>query len=232
MLQQATDCGQGRILNIGFGTTLQFQLGRKGHELRAAGVLIGISPDEYLIFRAPAIPGILSRLCEAEPIIVRYVYAGNVYGFTSTILTCIQKPALIVFVAYPFSVESMNLRKARRMQCLFPAAIKKQDGDDIKCLILDISVGGCKICIENESNESFPMDLDQTVRVSFLLTGTPEEQIINGRIQNMKKDDKHTQVGVQFDPENKPVLNNVKLYMDRLANLQFLPAVETPPEQG
>ncbi|MGC9963848.1 MAG: flagellar brake protein [Syntrophobacteraceae bacterium] len=232
MLQQVTEqILQGRILSIGIGTTLQFQLGWKGHELKAAGVLVGMSSDEYLMIRVPAIPGILSRLCEGDPIVVRYVYAGNVYGFTSTILTCIQKPALIVFIAYPTSVESMNLRKARRMQCLFPATVKGQGGD-LKGLILDISLGGCKICIDNELSESLSIDVDQTIGISFLLTGTTEEQVINGRVQNMKKDDKHTEMGIQFDPENASVLSNVKLYMDGFAKLQFLPALSSSSERG
>jgi c-di-GMP-binding flagellar brake protein YcgR len=232
MLQQVTEqILQGRILSIGIGTTLQFQLGRKGQELKAAGVLVGMSSDEYMMIRVPAIPGILSRLCEGDPIVVRYVYAGNVYGFTSTILTCIQKPALIVFIAYPASVESMNLRKARRMQCLFPASVKRRGGD-LKGLILDISLGGCKICVDTDWSESSSMDVDETIEISFLLTGTTEEQVINGKIQNMKKDDKHTEMGIQFDHENGAVLDNVKLYMDQFAKLQFLPAVSASPERG
>jgi hypothetical protein len=84
-----------RTLNIGLGAKLQFQLGIKGLEFKATGVLVGMVPDEYLIIRVPAIPGILGRLDEGNSIIVRYLYAGNLYGFASTVLTCIQKPALI-----------------------------------------------------------------------------------------------------------------------------------------
>jgi hypothetical protein len=214
---------QGRMLNIGIGTTLQFQLGRNKQALKAAGVLLGMSMDEYLIIRVPAIPGILSRLCEGDPMVVRYVYDGNVYGFTSKILTCLQKPALIVFISYPVSMESMNLRKTRRMQCLFPATVNRPDGD-LKGLIMDISLRGCKICVENESDEQHSMDVDQTILIGFLLTGTKEEQVIKGKIRNMKKDYEHTEIGIQFDPENTSVLNNVRLYMDRFAELQFLGA--------
>ncbi len=207
----------GRILNIGLGTVLQFQLGRKGQEFKAAGVLVGIIPDEHLMVRAPAIPGILSRLCEGNPIVVRYIYAGNVYGFTSIIHSCIQKPALIVFIAYPTSVESMNLRQAGRLECFFPATVEV-NGRDHKAVILDISLSGCKLFIENEPDESPPpIDIGQTIGIRFLLMGMAEEQVINGTIRNMKKDDKHTASGIQFDQENSAVLNNLKLYMDRYA---------------
>ena len=76
----------GRALNIGIGTRMQFQLGGKGQEFKAAGVLAGMISDKYLMIRVPAIPGILSRLQEDDLIVVRYVYAGNVYGFNSTIV--------------------------------------------------------------------------------------------------------------------------------------------------
>jgi c-di-GMP-binding flagellar brake protein YcgR len=231
MIRQVTEQNlQGRILNIGIGTTLQFQLGWKGRELKAAGALVGMVAEEFLIIRVPAIPGILSRLREGDPIVVRYVYSGNVYGFTSKVLTCIQKPALIVFTEYPTSVESMNLRKARRMECLFPAVVDMQ-GRGHKAVIVDISIGGCRICLENESGDSSSIDVQQTIGISFFLTGTTEEQVINGKIQNIKKDDKRTEMGIQFDPENEAVLDNVKLYMDRFAKLQFLPAANMFPEQ-
>jgi hypothetical protein len=232
MVRQVTEHAlQGRILNIGIGTTLQFQLGWKGRELKAAGALIGMAPDEFLIIRVPAIPGILSRLREGDPMVVRYVYCGNVYGFTSKVLTCIQKPALIVFIEYPASVESMNLRKARRMECLFPAVVDYQ-GCGYKAVIVDVSLGGCRICLDSESGVSSSIDVAQTVGISFFLTGTTEEQVINGKVQNIRKDDKRTEMGIQFDPENEAVLNNVKLYMDRFAKLQFLPAAADFLEQG
>jgi hypothetical protein len=125
----------------------------------------------------------------------------------------------------------MNLRKARRMECLFPATVKVQ-GLGHKAVILDISLSGCRICLDGESGEASSIDIDKIIELSFLLSGMTEEQVISGKIQYMKKDDRHTEAGVQFDPENVTVLGNVKLYMDRFPKLWFLPAVKTLPEQG
>jgi c-di-GMP-binding flagellar brake protein YcgR len=226
MLEEVTEkILEGRMLSIGIGTKLQFQLGEKGGEFKAAGILVGMIPDEYLLIRVPAIPGILSRLNEGDPIVVRYVYAGNVFGFTSTVVTCIQKPALVVFLAYPNAVEAMNLRKGQRMECLFPATLKT-DMADHKAVIVDISLGGCKICLDHEAVESSSIDIDQTIGISFLLTGMAEEQVINGKIRNLKKDSQFSEMGVQFDQENEAVLNNVKLYIGSFAKLEFLPLVK------
>lgn len=222
---------QGRILSIGLGTNLQFQVGSKGQEFKAAGALVGMISDEYLMVRVPAIPGILNRLNEGEPVTIRYVYAGNVYGFTSRVAAFVQKPALIAFIDYPVSVESMNLRKARRMECLFPAKITAEEIEH-KGVILDISLGGCRIWIDNETGVSPAIDVGRTVGIRFLLTGMTEDQVIDCKIQNIKKDDRHVEMGLQFDRENLTVINNVKLYMDRFAKLWFLPVVKASSEKG
>ncbi|MGA2404182.1 MAG: flagellar brake domain-containing protein [Syntrophobacteraceae bacterium] len=217
---------EGRTLNIGIATPLQFQLGIKGHEFKAAGVLVGMVPDEYLLIRIPPIPGIIGRLDEGNPIVVRYVYAGNVYGFTSTVLTCIQKPTLMVFLTYPFSVETMNLRKAQRMECHFIASVKTDMGD-YKAVIVDISLGGCRICLDYSGGKSSSVEIDQTIEILFHLTGIAEEQVIKGKIKNLKKDRSFSEIGVQFDQENEAVLNSVKKYIKSFAKLEFLPLVKT-----
>jgi len=228
MLKEATErILEGRTLSIGIGTRLQFQLGIKGQEFKAAGVLVGMVPDEYLIIRVPAIPGILSRLNEGELIVVRYVYGGHVHGFSSTILHSIQKPGLIVFVTYPSEVEAMNLRKAQRMECFFPASVKTDMGD-FKAVIVDISVGGCRTRLDYDAVESSSIDIDQTIAISFHLTGMAEEQVINGKVKNLKKDSQFFEMGVQFDQEDGAVLNNVKLSIESFGELQLLPVVKTP----
>ncbi len=203
MLKEANEgILEGRTLNIGLGAKLQFQLGIKGLEFKATGVLVGMVPDEYLIIRVPAIPGILGRLDEGNSIIVRYVYAGNVYGFASTVLTCIQKPALMCFLTYPSAVEAVNLRRVQRMDCLLPASVKTDRGEH-KAVIVDISLGGCRICLDNDAVESSFFDVGQTIGISFHLTCTAEEQVINGKIKNLKRDSKFSEMGVQFDQESE-----------------------------
>jgi c-di-GMP-binding flagellar brake protein YcgR len=211
----------GRALNIGIGTRMHLQLGTKGQELKTAGALVGMIPDEYLMIRVPAIPGILSRLAEGDPIVVRYVYAGNVYGFTSTILTCTYKPVLMVFVAYPAAVEIVNLRKTRRIECRFPATVTTEGGD-YKAVMVDISLRGCRVCLEHGTTRYSSFDVDQAIGLSFCLAGMAEEQVINGRVQNLKKDAEFSEMGIQFDQEHEAVLNNVKQYIDSLLELQSL----------
>jgi len=60
------------------------------------------------------------------------------------------------------------------------------------------------------------------------LTRTAEEQVINGKIKNLKRDSKFSEMGVQFDQENEAVLNSVRLYIESFAKLEFVPLVRAP----
>ncbi len=202
-------------LSAGIGTRVQFQLGGKLEKLRATGVVAGIIHYEHIMIRIPAIPGILSRLNEGDPVVVRYVYEGNVYGFNSTILAFTNKPALIVFLAYPDEVESVNLRETQRVSCCLSAKVITEGGG-YKAVLEDISLGGCRACLEEGVSESSSLDIDQRIELAFHLEGVAQEQVISCRVKHMKKDAQLYQIGFQFDKENKTVLKNVEQYIEGL----------------
>ncbi|MHC1726651.1 MAG: flagellar brake protein [Syntrophobacteraceae bacterium] len=213
---------RGRLMSIGMGTRLHARFGNKDDEFKIASTLVGIVSKEYLIIRVPAIPGILSKLTEGAPVTIRYIYDGNVYGFNSTILAYTHKPALIAFMAYPTSIEIMNLRKAQRLECLLPAKMKVLE-KAFTGVILDISAGGCRLYIEYGPVESPSVDVEQEVELSFHLAGRAEEQIVACRVQNLKKDSMLAEIGLQFGQDNQEILDNVKTYIDNFFKLQYLP---------
>jgi len=214
MLEMSSSIVHGSgMLNVGIGTRMQFQLSGQEAKFKGTGVMIGMVPGEFLIIRVPAIPGILSRLGEGDPIVVRYVYAGNVYGFTTTILTSIRKPSLIILVSYPDVIETLNLRKTRRMECCFPATVATRGGV-YKAVIVDISTGGCRIRFDTGTIGALALDVDQIVKVSFHLAGVTKEQVINGKIKSLKQDTQLCEIGTQFDQENETVLGEIKHYIE------------------
>ena len=111
---------------------------------------------------------------------------------------------------------------------LLPRIRENGQGATTRASYLDISLGGCRICLEHDALKSLSFDLDQTIEISFHLTGTAEEQVINAKIKNLKKDSKFSEMGVQFDHENEAVLNSVKLYIESFARFEFLRPVKAP----
>ncbi|HYA42245.1 MAG TPA: flagellar brake protein [Syntrophobacteraceae bacterium] len=206
-----------QTLNIGIGTRLQLQIGQEGQKYKIGGILTGMAPDEFLMISIPAYPGILNRLTAGTLIVGRYVYAGNVYGFNSTILNFIQKPVLLVFLTYPATVEKVNLRQSQRVECRFPAKVWKGNGV-LRAVIVDISLGGCRVCIDSGESGFSSFNVGQTVELSFHLAGIQEEQVTEGSVKNLRMDGQYCEMGVGFDPNNEGVLNNVKLYLDSFAS--------------
>ncbi len=216
-----------RMLSIGLGTHLQVQLGDLGKGMKIAGMLVGIIPEVCLMIQVPAIPGILDKLSGGSPVVARYVYAGNVYGFASAILTYTHKPAFIVFLAYPTSVETINLRKTKRMECILPAKLIILD-KIFNGVILDISTGGCRLCIEYDPVESPVIDVGNGIEVRFHLTGISEEQIIGGKTQNLKKDNRLAEIGLAFDRDETKVRDNIAAYIDAFLKLQSFEFIKEP----
>ena len=206
----------GKSLNIGLGNSLQIQMDGKGQVLKITGTLVGMIPDEFLIIRIPYYPGILSRLEAANSLVVRYVYAGNVYGFSSSTLSFINKPALMVFLSYPIMVEKINLRKTQRIECRFLATMET-DSITHKATVVDISHGGCRLYLDNEVTEFTSFNVDQTISLFFYLPGIPEEQVIKGIVRNLKKDGKLCEMGIRFDTGPEVVLKNIKRFVDSFA---------------
>jgi hypothetical protein len=222
---------KGRMLSIVLGTRLQVQMGELGESMKIAGILVGIIPEVCLIIQVPAIPGILDKLGEGSPVTVRYIYAGNVYGFASTVRAYAHKPTLVVYLAYPTSVEIISMRKAKRVECLLPAELRIPGRDfngviSFQGVILDISKAGCRLYIEYDPVEPPVIDVGKGMEVRFQLPGTSEEQIISAKIQNLKKDNKLAELGLEFDQSKTEVIDNIVTYIDNFFKLQFFPFIK------
>lgn len=199
--------------------------------MKIAGMLVGIISSEYLIIQVPAIPGILDKLSEGAPVTVRYVYAGNVYGFASIIQAYTLKPTLLAYITYPDSVESINLRKTKRLQCLLPVELRIPGTNALSFqgVVLDISAGGCRLNIEYNPGAPPVVDVGHGIEVRFQLIGNSEEQVISGKIRNLKKGNDLAEIGMEFDLDNNTkVKDNILTYIDGFLKLQFLPLIKEP----
>jgi c-di-GMP-binding flagellar brake protein YcgR len=212
---------RGRALDIAIGTRLQIQIGQAKEGSRLVCSLVGFEPEGYLLLRVPAIPGVLDELVEGAPVVVRYVYAGAVYGFKTFILNRITRPALILFISYPRTIEVMNLRKTMRLQCLLPASatVHRQQ---LEGVILDISAEGCRLYLESFGSQELPaFRIDQAIVVSLELAGIAGSQIANGKVQNFRQDSRLAEIGIKFDESNTVLLKNIRAYINSLLKLRL-----------
>lgn len=217
------DILRGKILNISLGTQMQVQLGGMDGPFKSN--LVGMVREKFVMVELPMITGILNKLRDGNRATVRYLYSGSVYGFYSTVLAYITKPIPLLFLSYPKIVEILDLRKFKRVDCMFPAVAKIQDQEH-KGFIMDISTGGCKLFLDISGNIQIPhMEVGESIHLSFQLIGSSEPQTAIGKVRTTSRDSAKVTVGIQFDAMESEMVKSIETLIDSFSyagdNLKF-----------
>ena len=152
------------LINTALPISIQRSTGDSNHH---AGTLVGNIQQDYLV-----ISGLKDVQLEiGDPIIVRMVHESSVMGYQSRVQGVIDAPVRMYLIAYPESVESVNLRKAERLSVFFPADVRAevqpgaQDIVMLQGMFLNISAGGCCFSTKRQIPSSV------RVAVAFSLPG-------------------------------------------------------------
>jgi len=185
--------------------------------------LIGIEEGLYLIIKTPPIPEIGTKLFQKNNIIIHYLFAGQVFGFRTTLLSLINEPFRFSILAYPTKVEKVNIRKHERICCMLPARIKRSK-ESYGILIEDISIGGCYFTVNPTKDGKFPaMRIGEEVLLVLTLPGIIDDMTINMVVRTIKCDLRTMNIGVQFtksevEKEETAYFTAIKQY---IANFQM-----------
>ena len=79
------------------GTSLSVEI--PGVQTRFSSRLVGLEPDQFLIIRLPATPGIRQSLKPGLDSVIRFVSNGSIIGFKSSILQIHFEPLGVGFLA-------------------------------------------------------------------------------------------------------------------------------------
>jgi Tfp pilus assembly protein PilZ len=177
------------------GTVLRMQIEGLGAILTN---LIGMEDGSYLIIKTPPMPEIGSKLFQKNHIIIRYLYAGQVFGFRTTLLGLIKEPFRFSILSYPTNVEKVNIRKHERVCCMLPAELKIPQGL-YAILIEDISLGGCFFEVNVSKDRVFPsIRIGDEVLMILSLPEMPDSIILNIIVRTIKCDVRSMKIGVKF----------------------------------
>ena len=209
--QHSASPGKGTRIAVEMESFVQLQF--RGSDLRLKSKLVGIETGYYLIVRPPKSSIDLEWLKIGSRVIVRYMCAGTIYGFQSTILGHMEQPVQFLILSYPKEIEQHDLRRFKRVECLLPAkcAISLVDYPG---MIVDISLGGCKF-LSTIDEEDILLDgnLEEEVRLSFELPGTSGSQSTQGRIKSVRWDGAKLELGIQFFGVDQVLHDRLKNFM-------------------
>lgn len=92
---------------------------------RLHSYFVGYINKRCVIVMMPMVPEVnravlLEHVYKGNQVTVRFIQSGAVFGFQSVISHFAFTPYPLLFLNYPESIENHNLRKDRRVSCLFP----------------------------------------------------------------------------------------------------------------
>jgi len=195
--QDAKESPQGTRLNLELGQEVHVKIDQLEYELKVS--VMGIQADELLILRMPRGMELCEYLCEGKAVKARYKQADIVYGFTSTILGYIPHPVPFVMLSYPKRLESHEMRRHLRNECLVRAKVRIRNAE-LHGVILNRSDGGCKLVLKLSDDDIPPeIGVGDVVQVEAPQPGDEGKlESVEGVVRNLSMAKGKAMLGVQF----------------------------------
>jgi hypothetical protein len=202
------DAEAASIISRRFGENPPLFVQRKeaGDPARHAGLLIGNIGDQYLV-----LGGFTDvEMSAGEKIVLRTVLDNHLVGFETQVKFKIDQPRMYI-VTFPAKIETINLRKAHRIQAFFPADAQVSGaGDDgnvllLKTRVLDISGGGCSFRSKTR------LQAESQVTLNFSLPGDRRIQSVRGTLLDSQAVGAvyHSRIKFSQDAANVPILSEI-----------------------
>ena len=187
------------------------------------GYLVGFKPQEYLVLEVPRSTEIDDALSKCNVIAGSFFVSGTVVRFESSITAYLKRPAWLLFVRYPPSLEKLHdLRSSNRVECSIPCILvtlfnlRHYSG-----LIVDINAGGCKCLLTSISPSQAEMfTAEKKVLLEFDLTGSKGRKRLSGEVLNVKRDGARISLGIKFNgDDDKSTFKELEDYVSKVAKL-------------
>jgi c-di-GMP-binding flagellar brake protein YcgR len=170
-------------------------------------IYIGSKPKRYLILEQPRINGLPIKFDDNSKWSINFINNGQIFNFRCEVIGTCSRPVPLLFLSYPDSVETANLRNNKRYPVRIPMTVEAaaEEGPEeplAKGLILDLSLGGCLAA----TTADLPPERTLLVTLYF-----DDKKIING-VKMEKKSGRRVMgtfySGLSFLPTNSPEVNN------------------------
>lgn len=206
----SSHAGWDNEIKAGIGTPILLQFETLAKKMKS--VLVGMESNKYLILRLSD-PVRISKLRPGMPVILRYVYAGEAYGFKGSVWETVNDPPLIV-CTYPREGEKLSLRCELRLECFLPASVEVGERRT-RCVMADVSYRGCRISIKDDGTDGLPfVQMDEPILLSAHLPGRNEVVRLPGRVRNVEKTGDGSYLGVQFAALSEQTAAQWKAFID------------------
>jgi c-di-GMP-binding flagellar brake protein YcgR len=134
-------------MRLHLGSTLTMRLACVDQKYE--GKVVGLEDYGYIIVQARLPQDTLTRLGQNNQLVGQAIVDGAAYGFRSQVINRVSKPAPLLFLSYPDSVERLVLRSDQRIRVSLPGNIHGKYGDQ-SVMIVDMTNSGCRISAKTD----------------------------------------------------------------------------------
>jgi c-di-GMP-binding flagellar brake protein YcgR len=161
-------------------------------------IFVGQKKDQFIVVTPPSnFSPVEKNLLQANPILVRYQFEGDIYEFTSKVLEIKYEPLTLLLLQYPVAIEKIELRSQKRISC-FISAKTEVNNETQDAIIKDISKSGCRCVFETSKKLEIALRIDDHISLSFGFPGIFDEQEILGKIKDIRMEESGLDVGIEF----------------------------------
>ena len=206
-------------LPVEIGTPLMVNLFQITDQLKC--ILAGVEKDKSLIVQLPSMVNSSWNIQEQMGATVRFVSQGSVFGFNSYVQGKLIKDSMrFLFLAFPTSLEIVNLRQSQRIECHLPARLTVESRE-LEGVVLDIGIGGASFLHKLPDPEAEPPNIHLGMEVSLdcALWGLPGEQSMVCQVRKIHLGADSLFLGMSFVNGDDQISQCISCYVEKVTSL-------------
>lgn len=178
------------------GTVMSLATGDLGFSGKCT--YVGQREKQYIVVTPPPnFSANENKLLQADWIMVRYFFEGDIFEFRSKLLEIKYNPFVLLLLQYPVSVEKKELRSQKRISC-FISVKMEVNNETHDGIIKDISKFGCRCVFETSVKLEKALRIDDHIALGFGFPGIVNKQEILGNIKDIRMKESRLDVGIEF----------------------------------
>jgi len=171
----------------------------------------GVAASKWIFLDIPKHKGKRISLAKRQPLSIRYVHRGVVYGFRTKVHAAYVSPYSILAVEFPGKIESFNLRRSERIKTFVPIRVESPDtGEFFDAAMRNLSGEGALVSL----GQGFTPEVGAMVLISIELPTGVKAEGLPCVVRNVKKESGVSLVGVEFDMEKHASFKAVRKFYD------------------
>ncbi len=186
---------------------------------RLHSFFVGYINKRCVIVMMPMVPEVnrnllLEHVYKGNRVTVRFIRSGAVFGFQSAITYFSFTPYPLLFLEYPSSIESHNLRKDRRVSCLFPV-IATLNEKEYHGVLSNISQSGGRAFFPDNGFRGIKLGIDDQLQLTCPILFESRDAAILATIKRVNTDKEKVELGLKFSKVPEDIDRRINTFIEQ-----------------